>query len=181
MFNIKSHNTVFSILLMASTMAHATPPSCSDAVPVVAGGNASVFSSGTYSGYPAENAFDSSRSSMWISKTYINSAHIGYDFGTPKSISKYSIEYVNGGITKRAPKDFRLEGFSQQNVWTVIDQRKDEPLWSGSEKRSYDVQNPGSYSKYRIVVTDDYYTNSNANIVAVSMGDVSFEECICSI
>ncbi|MCL1123732.1 discoidin domain-containing protein [Shewanella surugensis] len=136
-----------------------------------------ITTSGAYSNsYPASNAFDNNASSMWISSVWQTPAWIGYEFNQGEKITQYSIDYTNGSITTRAPKDFQLQG-SNGTQWYTLDERNNEVNWSGSEKRSFVIQNPGTYKKYRLVVSDDNDTRSG--VVVISIGTLTLERCGC--
>lgn len=138
-------------------------------------GNAAITTSGNLGdAYRGFQAFDSSPSSMWISASGSSPAWIAYNFVTPVTIDKYSILYVNGSITTRAPKEWTLQGFDGSN-WITVDNRNNETKWSGYQKRSYDIASPRAFTSYKLLVTDD--NDSHAGVVAVSIGDLSFESC----
>ena len=160
--------------LVASSSAYAST-ACFKRTADATQGNAAITTSGnlndTYRGF---QAFDSSPSSMWISTTGNSPAWIAYNFVTPVTIDKYSILYVNGSITTRAPKEWTLQGFDGSN-WITVDSRNNETKWSGYQKRSYDIASPRAFTSYKLLVTDD--NDSHAGVVAVSIGDLSFESC----
>lgn len=140
-------------------------------VPILSGPNASVIESGNFnSSYPSWSAFDGSLSSMWISKTWETPAILGYDFETAVEVTQYAIHYSNGSIKTRAPKEFTLQGSNDNgNSWSTVDTQTNQTNWAGLERRLYDVSNPGLYSQYRLVVTDD--NDSRSGVVVISIGD----------
>jgi hypothetical protein len=159
-----------------------TLASCdTDQVPVMTSASAPgglVTTSGEFSSqYRAFQAFDASPSSMWISETFETPALIGYQFADgPRTITRYAIRFVNGQLTSRAPRDWTFEGFDGAN-WVVLDSRVGETGWAGVETRSYDVASPGSYSQYRLSITDD--NDERSGVVVVSMGDLQLFACGC--
>ena len=124
--------------------------------------------------FEAWKAFDSSNSSMWISQTWQTPAWIAYDWGSPRYVNKYSISYVNGSITSRAPRDWQLQGWNGSS-WVSIDTRAGQTNWTGNETRSFVVTLPGSYSRYRLHITDD--NDVRSGIVVISMGRLTLESC----
>lgn len=166
--------------------ARQTLASCafaSDQVPTMIGPSTPsglVLTSGEFNGsFPAFQAFDGSRTSMWISETFETPAFIGYEFADgPRTITSYAINYVNGQITTRAPKEFTLQGFDG-NGWVVVDARSNETGWSGNERREYQVSQPGSFSQYRLHVTDD--NDDRAGVVVISLGDLELIGCACEV
>ncbi len=168
-----------SALLLASTPVLAD--TCTDQVPTLTGNTSAVATSGVYSSsYPAWKAFDSAvtGSSMWISETWETPAWISYNFGSNRVINRYSITNTNGSsLTSRAPKDFKLQGWNGSS-WTTVDTRTNQTGWTSGVARTYQVQTPGSYSKYRLHITDD--NDSRSGIVVISIGDLQFQTCGCS-
>ncbi|WNG17272.1 discoidin domain-containing protein [Cystobacter fuscus] len=148
-------------------------------VPVLSGATTSggsVTRSGAYSSsYEAWQAFDGNSSSMWISQVGQTPAWIGYEWlDAPRTITRYAITYANGSITTRAPRDWTLEGWNG-GAWVVVDTRTAQANWPGFERREYTVTTPGSYSKYRVNITDD--NDTRTGIETISMGHLDFLGC----
>lgn len=145
-------------------------------VPTLSGPSSGVTRSGVYSSsYEAFNAFDGNDNSMWISAVYQTPAWIGYEFaGQPRKVTRYAIRFVNGSLTSRAPRDFTLQGWSGSS-WVVVDARSGETNWPRVGRREFIVASPGSYSKYRLNVTDDNDTRSG--VVVISMGRLELTGC----
>ncbi|PTL79611.1 hypothetical protein [Vitiosangium sp. GDMCC 1.1324] len=136
-----------------------------------------VTRSGVYSSsYEAYLAFDGNASSMFISQVGQTPATLGYEFPSPKTITRYALQYSNGSITTRAPKNWTLEAFNG-SAWVAVDTRSNEINWSGSERREYAVASPGSYSKYRLNVSDD--NDSRTGIEVISLGGFELIGCAC--
>jgi hypothetical protein len=126
------------------------------------------------SSFEGWQAFDASNTSMWISQTFQTPAWIGYEWTSSRLINKYSITYANGSILTRAPRDWQLQAWNGSS-WTAIDTRSGQTGWSGLETRSFTVALPGSYSKYRLNVTDD--NDTRAGVVVISLGRLTLESC----
>jgi hypothetical protein len=134
--------------------------------------NGEVTRSGVYdSSYEAWQAFDASPSTLWISETWQTPAWIAYQWADgSRVVERYALTFKNGArLSTRAPKDFTLEGW-KENTWVVLDTRRDETAWAGSERREYTVAHPGSYAKYRLNVTDD--NDQRSGVVVVSLGRI---------
>jgi hypothetical protein len=173
-------NSILSALLLGGSvfLSIGANAQCVDQVPILSGDVANVTTSGNYdSSYMGWQAFDADQSSMWISEVYETPVWIAYAFDTQKTVTRYSINYKNGSITTRAPKNWELQG-SSGGVWVTLDSRSNEINWAGSERRSYAVSNPGAYTNYRLLVTDD--NDDREGIVVISMGDLSLETCGCN-
>jgi hypothetical protein len=141
------------------------------------GPNGVVTTSGEFSSsFRAFQAFDAT-SSMWISETFETPASIGYAFNDgAHTVTSYAINYVNGSIRTRAPKDFTLQGFDGSK-WVVLDTRVNQTGWGGVERRAYQVQNPGAFTEYRLLVTDD--NDARAGVVVISMGRLELIGPVC--
>jgi hypothetical protein len=155
----------------------------SSQVPVMTGPNTPrgiVTRSGIYgSTDEAWQAFDSSPTgTQWISETWTaNPVWIGYEWSDgPRQITRYSLHFVNGSLTSRAPRDFQLQGWNGSD-WVTVDSRTNEINWGGNEQRHYTVTSPGSYGKYRLYVTED--NDARATIVAISLGNLTLSGANC--
>lgn len=151
-------------------------------VPVMTSNTApsgTITASGIFSSsYPAWHAFDASNSTMWLSETFGSPAWIAYEWNTSQYVYRYSLTYSNGSITTRAPKDWQLQGWNGTS-WVTVDSRSNETGWAGLETRSYLVASPGSYTRYRLYITDD--NDSRSGVVVISLGKVALEGCSCVI
>lgn len=157
----------------------AAAQTCSNLVPELTGDSLAVSSSGEISAsFPAWQAFDGVSSTMWISDTFETPAWIAYEFDYPTFVDSYSINYANGGITTRAPKEFELQGSSDGDEWVTLDTETNQTDWGGSETRTFAVDSPGAYTQYRLLVTDD--NDSREGVVVISIGEFSLENCGCN-
>jgi hypothetical protein len=137
-----------------------------------------VTRSGSYSAqYEAWQAFDGNASSadMWISAVFQTPAWLGYEWvDGPRTVTRYAINFSNGSLTSRAPRDWTLQGWTG-SAWVVVDTRSAQTGWLGTERREYTVASPGSYSKYRLHVTDD--NDERAGVVVVSINRLELLGC----
>ncbi len=164
-----------SAIVFGNGTVHAA---CVDQVPTLSGSSSNVATSGQFdSSYPGWKVFDGA-GSMWLSETWETPAWISYQFSGTKKIDRYSIQYTNGSITSRAPKNFTLQGLSG-GTWVTLDTRTNQTGWQGNETRAYTVANPGYYSRYRLHVTDD--NDSRSGIVVLSIGELTLETCSSDI
>lgn len=134
-----------------------------------------VTRSGVYSGsYEAWKAFDDSPG-QWLSKTWESPAWLAYEWGSgARRIEQYEIQFNNGTLTSRAPRNWTLQGWDGSS-WTVVDTRTNQTGWAGTETRSFDVASPGFYSKYRLHVTHD--NDNRADVVVVSINRLVLYGC----
>jgi len=135
-----------------------------------------VTRSGVYdSTYEAWQAFDGNNNSMWISGVFQTPAWIAYQWGDgQRFVTSYAIDFVNGSLTSRAPRDWTFEGWDGA-TWTVIDTRFSQVDWQGVERRAFNVAFPGNYNAYRLNVSDD--NDDRAGVVVVSMGRLEIIGC----
>lgn len=112
------------------------------------------------------NAFLSSSDSAvgWgAAENKVNGEYIGYDFKKSTKIDFYEIEAVhdtynlnNGNM----PKSWELQGYIDEK-WETIHTVNDAPKWtSTSEIRRYPVECNKEYSKFRILVKDNFHNPS---------------------
>ena len=177
MFRQVSTISAVTLVLILPTIGAAQTNSCIDQVPTLTGDTPALSTSGIFSSaYPAWEAFDAeiSSDSMWISATFETPAWIAYDFGDSIVIHRYQINNTNGSLTSRAPKDFTFQGWNGSS-WVIIDTRTNETNWVSSSPRAYDVASPGSYSQYRLHITDD--NDFRSGVVVISIGDLQFARC----
>ncbi|XXF81498.1 SBBP repeat-containing protein [Myxococcaceae bacterium GXIMD 01537] len=135
-----------------------------------------VTRSGAFGGYEAWQAFDSSATSMWISEIGQTPAWIAYEFsGGAKQVLKYALNYANGSITSRAPKNWTFEGWNG-SAWVVLDTRTNQTGWAGHERREFTLASAATYAKFRLNVTDD--NDSRPDIEVISLGKVELLGCV---
>jgi len=105
---------------------------------------------------------------VWISEVWESPAWLAYEWddGT-HFIDRYEVHFSNGeSLATRAPRNWTFQGWNGSS-WITLDTRTNQTGWAGSEVRSFNVANPGSYSRYRLHVTHD--NDNRADIVVVSI------------
>lgn len=154
--------------------------SCPDLVPELDDETNAASTSGVFSSqFEAWRAFDGSNSSMWISEVFETPAWIGYDFGSTRFVTQYTLRNTNGSVlVSRAPKDFEFQGWDGAE-WLTLDVRTGETGWVSNQPRTYGLANPGLYSAYRLYVTDD--NDIRDGVVVISLGDLRFESCLLAV
>ncbi len=70
-------------------------------------------------------------------------------FEGPEHLSSYAFG-TGVGATGRMPISWSIEGLSEDNVWHVLDRRKDES-WTDGEVKSFPISNNASYRQYKMV------------------------------
>jgi hypothetical protein len=134
-----------------------------------------VTQSGVYgSGYEGWQAFDDTTATLWLSNMYTSSVWLGYEWGggTSKTVSSYEIKYANGSCCEqRGPKNWTLQGWNG-STWITVDTVTNQTGWYAYSVRTYSVDTPGTYSKYRLNVTADNYNNATYPITLVSIASL---------
>ncbi|WP_169558649.1 SBBP repeat-containing protein [Myxococcus stipitatus] len=155
---------------------------CINVVPVMTG-NTSPSGSVTASGvlyndptYVPWKAFDDS-ASFWLSAYNQTPAWLEYEFGGGKkrAARAYAIYFSNGSLTSRAPKSWKLEGWSG-TTWVVLDTRNNQVNWAGNERREFTIASPAPYLTYRLTVSDD--NDARPGIVTVSIDRLELIDCL---
>ncbi|MFP2906569.1 SBBP repeat-containing protein [Pyxidicoccus sp. 3LFB2] len=151
---------------------------CETLVPVMTGPTTPsgiVTRSGAFgTAYEAWQAFDAT-GSMWISGHNQTPAWIAYEVANgPKTVHRYAINFNNGSLTTRAPKQWTFEGWNGF-TWEVLDTRTNQVNWAGVERREFTLATPGAYTRYRLHITDD--NDTRAGIVVVSMYKLELINC----
>lgn len=138
-----------------------------------------VIRSGALDGQDDEawHAFDRNTSTQWISALDQTPAWIGYQWGDgPRKVKSYSILFINGSLTTRAPRDWTFEGWDGAN-WIVLDTQTNQINWAGFEKRTFTIPSPGVFSMYRLDATEDNDPRPEAPIVVISIGELDLVGC----
>lgn len=131
-----------------------------------------VTQSGSYgSAYDGWYLFnDTLDAEGWIIGTS-SSGWVAYEFDDPVTIKGYSIRFGSADSLDRAPKDFQLEGWNGSS-YDVLDTQTGETSWAHEEKRTYELSEAATYTKFRINVTD---TNGSPY---VSFSDLELLEAV---
>jgi len=138
-------------------------PSPADMVPIMESNNlptgvaqaSSIYLSNT--AYDAWKAFDgddesSSSWTMWISNPAFPFVSEWLSFQLPSDcyVTGYFILPQLDGLSDRAPKTWNFEAWNG-STWVVLDQQTN--ITWGTAGKTFQLQDPGSYDKYRLVVT----------------------------
>lgn len=77
-------------------------------------------------------------------------AYVQYQFTSAKTVRAYGIQSYK---TSLAPKAWTLQGSNNGTTWTDIDERENIP-WANAQLKRYLVASPGSYTYYRLLITE---------------------------
>jgi|AGFS01.1.fsa_nt_gi F5/8 type C domain. len=119
------------------------------------------------SGSPPWKAFDQTSSSTWISLNQPSSGSpqwVAIALPAAKKVTRYEVVNRLTGFIN-SPTAWTLQGFDGSN-WLTLDTRSDTNN-TGGAVRSYAVTNPGTYSAYRLMVTNC------AQAGALTVGDLN--------
>jgi hypothetical protein len=154
------------------------PPSGGALVPTMSSNTTPsgiVTRSGVYSSsYEAWQAFDATTATLWLSNMYTSSVWMGYEWGggTSKLVSSYEIKYANGSCCEqRGPKSWTLQGWNG-SAWITVDTVTNQTGWYLNSVRTFSVDNPGCYEKYRLNVTADNYNDVQYPITLISIATI---------
>lgn len=73
-------------------------------------------------------------------------------FQDPKHVSSYSLG-TGIGATGRMPVSWSIEGLSEDDVWQVLDRRKDES-WTDGEVKRFPISNNANYRHYKMIFNE---------------------------
>jgi F5/8 type C domain len=157
------------------------PTMTSDTAPsgVASADSTHVYANITYSAYRAFNNSIAGEYYGWASANTPLPHWLSYDFGTPKIITKYSLQVTDTGdiSASNMPKSWEFQGYDNiTGTWITLDTRTNEPAWTYGEKRTYTFNNTVPYSKYRIYVTENGGSGTYANIVVI--GEMEMMESV---
>lgn len=127
----------------------------------------SAFDTTTYAIY---RAFDQTPSSFWSTTSGVATGWIAYEFTSPQTISKYTIQ-GRSDAGDGSPKNWTFEGWNGVS-WVVLDTRSNETAWSNGEKRAYSFSNEVAYSKYQLNVTANN-GRATLNIAEIEMIEIT--------
>jgi len=134
-----------------------------------------VTRSGVYSSsYEAWQAFDGTTSTIWLSNMYTSSVWVGYEWGggALKAANSYQIKYANGSCCEqRGPKNWTLQGWNG-SAWVTVDSVTNQTGWYSNSIRSFSVDSPGCYTKYRLNIAADNYNDPTYPITLVSIAEI---------
>lgn len=109
---------------------------------------------------PARSLFDNSSNLRWTARS--TTPWIQFEFNEgPVQAEMYTLtsgtSLVPGDPDSRAadPVSWALLGSNDGQVWTVLDERFDQVFTWRLHTRVFSIQNPGSYSLYRLEITQN--------------------------
>ncbi len=122
-------------------------------------GDASVIdSSDSNATHPASKAFDGSTaatpSNRWSPKQLaLPNVYLTWQFTNSFKVIDYKIKGQDELPGNRGPKDFKLQGSNNGASWTDLDVVTGETGWTANELRAYNVDNPGIYTYYKLLIS----------------------------
>lgn len=131
----------------------------------------------------ASNAFDTDRTTMWLTGSSVSDGWIQADFGagTPRAISGYKM-YIGTravGTTytgkDRAPSTWSLQGSNNGSTWVTLHSQQAFILWEGNQTPWFDIKNTVAYRYYRIDVEN---TLSGTKACEIAIGQIDFRDAV---
>ena len=90
---------------------------------------------------------------VWITAATNGIGWIAYEFESAKTIVAYSLGVQGSGVSvTRYPKNWQFQGWNG-SAYVTLDTVTGETSWVANQERTYTVDSPASYIKYRLNVT----------------------------
>lgn len=139
---LMSDNNAVDYLVRSKTWIGSKP-----LVPTLAADDGNTFSSTPYNAtYPAWKAFDGDLSTSYISQaTQPTFVHIGYNFGSPKSVGE-----VKTSLRQDLPSEFIVQGSNDGFVSDIHNLTNTIPVSASAGMVSASVDDSAQYASYRI-------------------------------
>ncbi len=107
----------------------------------------------SHNNFPAVNAFEND--DRWLpEQSALPAVFVTYKFtdGYAYMVDKYRIMTQHHNYEGRSPVDFTLQGSDDGTGWTIVDTVRGEADWGADEWREFEVDNPGLYQYYKLVI-----------------------------
>lgn len=122
--------------------------------------------------FDANFAFDGSNQTRWRGlQSSTTPVYLQFQFfnGDRKRITKYTVTSWSRNTDKSSPKAWKLQGTNWQQLfssgaWDDLDNVTEQTEWGPNEERTFDVDFPGMYEYYRILVTEVTAPGPNVQI-----------------
>ena len=139
---LMSDNNAVDYLVRSKTWIKSEP-----LVPTLTADDGNTFSSTPYGAtYPAWKAFDGDLSTSYISQaTQPTFVHIGYNFGSPKSVG-----IVKTSLRQDLPSEFTVQGSNDGFVSDIHNLTDTIPVSASAGMVSVSVDDSAQYASYRI-------------------------------
>jgi len=99
----------------------------------------------------AWQAFDKNLAVYWQSSSSVTAAWVAYDWGSPKTITKYVITADTTYYGSRSPNAWTFDGWNG-SAWVTLDTRSGI-TWTSGQAQTFTFANATGYNKYRLNVT----------------------------
>lgn len=115
-----------------------------------------TFSEQIHAGEGATNLFDGNSYSKWLAQN--NTAWVAYQFTKQAHVTHYTLTSANDA-PDRDPKSWLLQGSNDGQQWTTLDSQSNQGFNNRYEVNQYTVNQPKSFSFYRLNITDNHGAN----------------------
>lgn len=102
--------------------------------------------------YPAWMAFEHT-ASAWMSE-FIGDPHWLKIYSGGDSWYVVSYTVTNSSNITSSPKNWTLQGSNNDTDWTIVDTQSNQTGWSLNSMRTFSVADPGSFSYYRLNISN---------------------------
>ncbi|SVE31008.1 uncharacterized protein METZ01_LOCUS483862, partial [marine metagenome] len=118
-----------------------------------------ISSSEAHASYPVAKAFDGDLSTTDVNNRWLPfqsalpNVYLIWQFTSPFQVTEYKLMGQHLSPELRSPKNFMLQGSDDNSSWTTLDTENNQTGWTANEIRSYVVDNPGTYSYYKLLIS----------------------------
>lgn len=138
-------------------------------------GSASMSASTSDASYPLVNLTDNNAATTWAATAGTTTGWVKASFGAAQDVGAITIR-ANNTYGTTAPKDFTIEGSTNDSTWTVIRTLTDQ-TFSASEQKTYYLPDHTSYRYYKIDMTDNgghatYLAIAELELLPVTSGTI---------
>lgn len=122
-------------------------------------------------GYEAWHNFDSltTDGALFAAGTLTGFWKIDLGSGNNKIVGRYGV--VAGSVIGRCPKNFTLQGSTNNTNWDILNTQTNQTGWGVYEKRQYAILSPASYRYYKLDVTAN-----DGNVTYTHMNELELTE-----
>jgi hypothetical protein len=115
--------------------------------------------------YAFDHAVAPVNNKSWIANN-VKTGWLKFDFGSGKTVVKYTLSNDAHSLVNRAPKTWTLQGSNNDADWDTLDTQTNVAVWTSQEMRTYDISSPDSYRYYKLDIT------ANQGVTYLTVGEL---------
>lgn len=105
--------------------------------------------------YAFDHAVSPTNTKSWIANGE-KTGWLKFDFGSGKTVVKYTLSNDAHSKPGRAPKSWTLQGSNNDSDWNILDTQTDVAIWTSQEMRTYIISSSASYRYYKLDITANH-------------------------